>query len=409
MICDEVMELMQRDLDGDLNENEQEAMVAHLRRCSACAEMYERLQHLSNELHNLPKVIPPHSLVDAILPKLEQLDQLAGDEPDRANAAGATALRPSGNRTRRWIARFPFKTVSGVVAAGIVIGMFIAGIGQRPSSEQADELLLNEAAKDGAESSSSAAEDAPASGSNREVDKQAPLDHEIAGTTAADTTADTSADNDASAQTFDQKPGGKQDTPAAAANTKREKTADAAAANESGNGKKQAADASANENTIKKDPASNVSTGDSPERRQPEDEPAAGNRIDEQVGQEDGKRKAEEPLYGITIMPEQPAPDAGKAGNREHHTAFFAPIEPDRQQLTSPDGLYNAAVENRQVVITNAKTGERVFVSEHQWEESDRVQLFRWMDNLTLTYRVVSGETEQQFTIDVDKKTETKN
>lgn len=69
MNCDEVMEAMQRDLDGDLTAEERRRMQIHLRHCPDCVPLYARLRRLSSKLENLPKVEPPCSLVDALLPR----------------------------------------------------------------------------------------------------------------------------------------------------------------------------------------------------------------------------------------------------------------------------------------------------------------------------------------------------
>ena len=73
MNCQEVMEYMQRQLDDDLDEHEYEVLINHTRHCPDCAAMFERLQLLSAELTSLPKVIPSYSLVDAIMPRLQEL------------------------------------------------------------------------------------------------------------------------------------------------------------------------------------------------------------------------------------------------------------------------------------------------------------------------------------------------
>ncbi|HZG78386.1 MAG TPA: zf-HC2 domain-containing protein, partial [Paenibacillus sp.] len=74
MTCEEVMELMQRHLDGDLNSEEQKRLSEHLDACEDCADMMERLQRVDEDLANLPKGTPAYSLVDGILPRLAQID-----------------------------------------------------------------------------------------------------------------------------------------------------------------------------------------------------------------------------------------------------------------------------------------------------------------------------------------------
>lgn len=74
MKCAEVMEWMHRYLDHDLSQDEMIEMFRHIDDCSSCAEVFERLKLLSQQLEQLPDVKPPFSLVDSILPQLDQLD-----------------------------------------------------------------------------------------------------------------------------------------------------------------------------------------------------------------------------------------------------------------------------------------------------------------------------------------------
>lgn len=146
MNCQEVMELMQRHVDEDLNEQETSLLLDHVGHCPDCAAMLERLVSLSKGLEQLPRVVPPYSLVDAILPELGQWD---------AAAAESAPLAPRGRRTPRvrsaWIAR-----ISGVVAVGVVVGLLLVNgpFAGRMGSSQQDAALApksaagSEAAKD---------------------------------------------------------------------------------------------------------------------------------------------------------------------------------------------------------------------------------------------------------------------
>lgn len=119
MTCQEVIEYMHRQLDGDLDEQEHEVLLMHTRHCPDCAAMFERLKMLSVELENLPRVMPSYSLVDAILPQLEQLHSSdAASNEDAQEEQLKRRVKPA----RKWPA---FKTLSGVVAASVVAGLFI--------------------------------------------------------------------------------------------------------------------------------------------------------------------------------------------------------------------------------------------------------------------------------------------
>jgi hypothetical protein len=127
MICQEVMELMQRYIDGDLDQQETSLMMDHAGQCPDCAAMLARLQKLSSELEQLPRVVPKYSLVDAILPELDRLHAAETAKglnvSQERSESGAPASTPSGRSNRP--TRHLFGKISGVVAAGIVAGLLL--------------------------------------------------------------------------------------------------------------------------------------------------------------------------------------------------------------------------------------------------------------------------------------------
>nr|WP_281288158.1 zf-HC2 domain-containing protein [Paenibacillus methanolicus] len=125
------MDDMQRQLDGDLDDRESEALMTHLRHCPDCAAMFERLQLLSSGLENLPKVTPPYSLVDAILPRLP-LIAAESDETPAAETTIAETPRVAdelterrAKRTRKWTDSYAVRALGGVFAAAVVAGLFM--------------------------------------------------------------------------------------------------------------------------------------------------------------------------------------------------------------------------------------------------------------------------------------------
>lgn len=76
MKCEEVIELMHRELDGDLIVREQKGLLQHLASCHDCHTLFDQLKALSFRLESLPKVTPAYSIVDQVLPKLDQVDQI---------------------------------------------------------------------------------------------------------------------------------------------------------------------------------------------------------------------------------------------------------------------------------------------------------------------------------------------
>lgn len=67
MRCEEALELIQRGLDGDLASEEEALLRRHLSTCIKCAAEADRLKRLSDDLSRLPRVTPPHSVVDDLI------------------------------------------------------------------------------------------------------------------------------------------------------------------------------------------------------------------------------------------------------------------------------------------------------------------------------------------------------
>lgn len=138
MIEDELMELIQRDLDGDLTREEKAWLHMQLQANPAAQLMYQRLKRVSDELASLPLVTPRYSLVDAILPELEatRMEQAAMAVPAEPAVPPAIPLVPknqgeqTGEKRRRlplWMA----KAGAGAVAASLFVGIWLAS--QAPS------------------------------------------------------------------------------------------------------------------------------------------------------------------------------------------------------------------------------------------------------------------------------------
>ncbi|KRE54193.1 anti-sigma factor family protein [Paenibacillus sp. Soil522] len=152
MNCQEVMELMQRQLDDDLDESEKTVLMNHTGQCPDCAAMFERLQLLSAELTSLPKVMPRYSLVDAIMPQLERIELFSQPESETEPSSAVEMAEPASlraKRERRWPS---IRIMSGVIAAGIVAGLFLVTYkpGMSPGFSGAAQFAANDAANSGA-------------------------------------------------------------------------------------------------------------------------------------------------------------------------------------------------------------------------------------------------------------------
>ncbi|MFM1655384.1 anti-sigma factor family protein [Brevibacillus sp. B_LB10_24] len=133
----DMLELIQRDLDGDLSPEEKLVLEKHLQADPELQLVYSRLQRVSAQLEQLPNVTPPFSIVDSILPKLEIPDPVPvlaakqGELPRLERRAAAAQEQPR-TKTRRfplWAA----KAGSGVAAACLLFGLFMLTKGGEPA------------------------------------------------------------------------------------------------------------------------------------------------------------------------------------------------------------------------------------------------------------------------------------
>lgn len=116
MSCEEAYEWMQRDLDGELEPFEHAKLTKHLEECTDCASLYERLHTLSTHLAQLPMVEPPFSIVQSILPQLEQIDHERETSPFIQEQAAAAEGISKKRRKAIW-----YRYIGGATAAGLLI------------------------------------------------------------------------------------------------------------------------------------------------------------------------------------------------------------------------------------------------------------------------------------------------
>lgn len=124
----EVKEYMHRFLDDDLSEEEVKQLERHLHESPGSAVLFERLKRLNSELEQLPRVSPPVSIVDSILPQLERAGLL--EQPPELGGGTAAAVSPASRQTpprrfRTWRDRIHYKAAGSVIAAGIVLTLLI--------------------------------------------------------------------------------------------------------------------------------------------------------------------------------------------------------------------------------------------------------------------------------------------
>jgi hypothetical protein len=390
MNCQEVSELMQRYLDQDLSEKEHEQLLDHIRSCTSCAELFERLKHLSAHLENLPKVAPPVSLVDQILPRLEEIEQMRESAERGENDTAVRSVFK--DRVKRV---FNYKTLGGVVAAGIVFALFWVN-NPLKTWENADQLLQPETAGS-TEHSMSAAGSREAAGAQESAGAN-PQGEKIMASENADAQANhheaslkIPAETDLSAASPDRNtsaPGGN-----AASAAEKDKTVKESLP---GNGQQDNAASGETGRTFSFRAADSGSADKAGQQQSGQ----------ERAGQQQpGRRTDAANSAAISAIPpaaEQEAGIAGIAGRMS--TMSGQPEEP----VASPDGQYAAYVKTEggslQVVIVDS--GQNiVFISPAK--EAERIFNLAWsQDSRLLEYDAAQGGQVVHYTIDVEKRTE---
>jgi len=422
MNCPEVMELMQRHLDEDLDQKEEAELAAHLQGCLDCRLMLERLQELSDELAQLPKVLPPFSLVDSILPQLDAIDRQASGQPEALAALGHIDRTETGDSTvlpfdksrreRRAGSPISWKVAGGVVAAGLIIGLFAFNVNQ-PSTKNAD------MAPELAQPKAKATEQRSAAAAQQQADDQMSIQDQRGDDRKQDYYENASASGGAAV-----------DAPGASSDAGPELVEPQAV-------KPQAslhfsADAPASEPSPP-GTALRSSAGQQP-AESADGAPAAGGTGAGVAG------GGEAGMAGALAAPAPAAGGAAASGGGAASTApaadaiqglapsapgdSAAPNAADAPQtkagssklmlgpaaipvlLASPSGAYVAAIEDRRVVIRQAGSQELVFASERVWGEGAALSLAAWSQDDQLTYRVENGDRTLAFVIDVKAHTE---
>ncbi|MBW4080196.1 anti-sigma factor [Paenibacillus sp. S150] len=147
MKCAEVMEWMHRYLDHDLSQEEVIEMFRHIDNCPSCADVFDRLNMLSQQLEQLPDVQPPFSLVDSIMPQLDELDRVV-QEPsmmstEEANVVPFTRTSKSGKFSKG--TSMATRTGIGAVAAAVILLIAIFNMPDSMPAADVDQAL-NQAA-----------------------------------------------------------------------------------------------------------------------------------------------------------------------------------------------------------------------------------------------------------------------
>ncbi|MNO21983.1 hypothetical protein D3C76_117600 [compost metagenome] len=384
MKCAEVMEWMHRYLDHDLSQEEIIEMFRHIDNCPSCADVFDRLSMLSQQLEQLPDVKPPFSLVDSIMPRLDELDR-GVQEPVMTSTDESKVVpfnRKSSHGKFSKGSSLAARTGIGAVAAAIILLIAIFNMPDSMPAADVDQTF-NEAA----DTSSSLQKSAVPTGSELEAgqDRSANSADGAANTTGQDNGAQS---NDTFSAGDNTTSGGStelvapstvpsQDAPAVAPDTSKEPPAVKRQTEEPDNAPATPAPPAAQDKRI----GSPNTSGDNAAQESTPKKGIAGGNDSNSTGDT------------------QQSPSSQEAGIMNMMPAMVAP-----SPWSSPDGRFDAELAGQQLVIYSIPAGasrddrtaltslplEGDWVS-GVWSEDSREFTYVTMKNgseVTKTYRV---------------------
>lgn len=407
MSCAEMMELMQRFLDHDLTDEEQQSMFSHISSCPECALLYERLCLVDEQLMQLPAVTPPYSIVDRILPLLVAQTP-AATEPVIAAEQPAKVAEPAAVvpfRRRKLLSRLAYGTTA---AAALILGVFLFQGYEGNQKQHADNVMFKSTVTESAAQGrvdSKMANEAPESASPMNTTEDSRPENSVNGDKSKQQHRETSPAPAAGGGAVDLSPTGL---------NVQDQYGTMMGPTDSNNQLEQG-----NEMRL----GTTMDTMDSAKAVTPE----AGSSLSD--GFTDPS--AVPPLSGAEpIQVSGDKKDSGSAmdngffadpakSSSDNRVSFVAPdtllqgmdrqgFSPTQtQELLSESEKHEAVVEDRRVIV-RSRLGEIVFLSPQQWKATDDVRLSDWLNDFQLLYQVTREDgTQLNYLIDISLKLET--
>ena len=361
-------------------------------------------RHCRTNLSQLPKVMPPFSLVDAIMPQLLELDKQT-ETPKTDNVVTFPSMvariesheEPKLSGLSRFKEQFSWKFASGVVAAGLIIGFFAFNM-QHPVIDNADGLMnqtTSSDAKSASEKRAAAASDNQVQGnddipkkkedatSNQAVPNASTTDSFAKGTDNANSSVGNGIKPQATSDAQLEKPSA-YSSPAGGSDSQAKQLSPSTSAPA-----KLTDPDTSDSKSAKQDPNTEAAT------------PAAGLAVPKSSIE---PKTTETPARKTAPVP---SVDPSSTDRTNASQGIFSLSVPHVDaSLKSTTGVYEASIEEAHVVIRNSLTHEIVFASKHVWQADDQIRLLEWSKDDKLFYEVTSKGTLQTFLIDVIEKTE---
>jgi hypothetical protein len=418
--CEESYECMQRDLDNDLNSSERRALLQHLSKCSDCSLLYDRLQHISGRLEQLPMVEPPFSIVQSIMPELDRIDVERNASTWTEQAASIvpfTAGTDSPNRARK--TRL-YRSLGGVAAAGLLISAMVYGMENKSMHESALTLIGASTAqpqaetkttgtqtvKPPAQSSEGLVQDPAVGAATADAQNKKPV-----APASGDTMVAIGPDASAGHAQTDSSSAGESQPKAQLSNGNSGKQTSGSSAAGQQNEPSAAVTKSDNQ-------PSSQSGGKDQSKKQDSSAPAAV-PSNEKNTQSNDKNTQQPPASdnqgGVTVAQGSVAALDKSHGGRYSIAGFAAPqaIAPNSDKasyrppgIPSSDEKFFASESDHQILIRD-KDGKIMFAS-HVWPETYKVS-YHWISGRIIEYSLDSGDGKAPpdiWLIDMDNNTE---
>ncbi|QOS80319.1 zf-HC2 domain-containing protein [Paenibacillus sp. JNUCC31] len=400
MKCEEVVEWMHRYLDHDLGEAETEQMLQHVAKCPECAENFSLLRALSRELEDLPQVTPRFSLVDAIMPQLDAIDEAKREQSSTLQemspvpAAFENLQRSSERKPKqKWLNSMAGRMSVGAAAAAVVLGVAI--FGYQPEKIENAEMMMST----GSSQESGNTDQNPLS---REINNEGSPSPESNDSMGADRSDNQSSIEDEQAQDAApeadgseqvKEPESKEDiTPKQPAvgseSNKSSETKDTPSSSKSGDSSKNA-----NQQKNQDPTAGTVPPAVSEDRKTTEPEPSDSEVF---TSQDMPDLKVEDPTESATTTPDSETGMDASGGNKGFAaTDQGAATTTAPKEWKSPDGTYLVMLIGDQISIYSksaADTDELNLVEQRNMEGT--LKSASWSNDST----VFSYETDQNGT-----------
>ncbi len=137
MNCEDIKPLLYLCVDGELQLKEKHEVDVHLEHCSYCRNKLQTLEDLTASLSRLPQMIPPYSIVDRLLPQLQEVVIESSDASQDVGNSKPIRVKESRNPFFRWTSK---NIGLSAVAASVAVVLFIAVQSNLPSTLHNDQF-----------------------------------------------------------------------------------------------------------------------------------------------------------------------------------------------------------------------------------------------------------------------------